>query len=55
VAGMSDSFVSSTREAFHGFGGRHNSVDQHGQEFFNWVNQENRRARAHRRFGSAPA
>ena len=41
VAAMSDSFASSGTEAFHGFGGRHNALDQHGQEFFNWVNQEN--------------
>src|SRR5271165_6836227 len=41
VAAMSDSFASTPEEAFHGFGGRHNSLDQHGQEFFNWVDQEN--------------
>ncbi len=41
VAAMSDSFSSTAGEAFHGFGGRHNALDQHGQEFFNWVNQEN--------------
>jgi len=41
VAAMSDSFASSASEAFHGFGGRHNALDQHGQEFFNWVDQEN--------------
>src|SRR5208282_3684559 len=41
VAAMADSFSSSGQEAFHGFGGRHNALDQHGQEFFNWVDQEN--------------
>jgi alpha-glucosidase (family GH31 glycosyl hydrolase) len=41
VASMSDSFSSSPSEAFHGFGGRHNALDEHGQEFFNWVEQEN--------------
>ncbi len=41
VAAMSDSFASTPEEAFHGFGGRHNLLDQHGQEFFNWVDQEN--------------
>jgi alpha-glucosidase (family GH31 glycosyl hydrolase) len=41
VAAMSDSFASTPTEAFHGFGGRHNALDQHGQEFFNWVDQEN--------------
>ena len=41
VATMSDSFQSSPTEAFHGFGGRHNSLDQHGNEFYNWLDQEN--------------
>jgi alpha-glucosidase (family GH31 glycosyl hydrolase) len=41
VAAMSDSFVSPPDEAFRGFGGRHNALDQRGQEFFNWVDQEN--------------
>ena len=41
VAAMSDSFASSAGEAFHGFGGRHDALDQHGREFFNWVDQEN--------------
>ena len=41
VAAMADSFSSSPEEAFHGFGGRHNALDQHGQDFYNWVNQEN--------------
>ncbi len=41
VATMSDSFRSPSGEAFHGFGGRHNSLDQHGSEFYNWLEQEN--------------
>jgi len=41
VAAMADSFSSSPSEAFHGFGGRHNSLDQHGQDFYNWLDQEN--------------
>ncbi|MGO9487888.1 MAG: TIM-barrel domain-containing protein [Solirubrobacteraceae bacterium] len=44
VAAMADSFGSSPGEAFHGFGGRHNLLDQHGQTFYNWVDQENFRA-----------
>lgn len=41
VAGLADSFVAGTREAFHGFGGRHNSIDQRGNQFYNWLQQEN--------------
>jgi len=41
VAAMADSFSSSPSEAFHGFGGRHNALDQHGESFYNWVEQEN--------------
>jgi sulfoquinovosidase len=41
VASMSDSFTSGPSEAFHGFGGRHNSLNEHGNEFYNWVQQEN--------------
>jgi alpha-glucosidase (family GH31 glycosyl hydrolase) len=41
VATMSDSFASIGSEAFHGFGGRHNAIDEHGAEFYNWVQQEN--------------
>ncbi len=41
VAAMADSFGSSASEAFHGFGGRHNGLDQHGQDFYNWIDQEN--------------
>lgn len=41
VAAMGDSFVAPPGEAFHGFGGRHDGLDQAGREFFNWVDQEN--------------
>jgi alpha-glucosidase (family GH31 glycosyl hydrolase) len=41
VAAMSDSFASTPGEAFHGFGGRHNAIDEHGAEFYNWLQQEN--------------
>ena len=41
VAEMSDSFTSTGGEAFHGFGGRHDTLDQHGHEFYNWLDQEN--------------
>jgi sulfoquinovosidase len=41
VATMADSFQSTPAEAFHGFGGRHDSLDQHGSEFYNWLEQEN--------------
>lgn len=40
VAAMADSFSSAPSEAFHGFGGRHNALDQHGQDFYNWIDQE---------------
>jgi alpha-glucosidase len=41
VAAMGDSFSASPTESFHGFGGRHNSVDQRGSEFYNYLQQEN--------------
>ncbi|HUY86378.1 MAG TPA: hypothetical protein VMU77_04645, partial [Acidimicrobiales bacterium] len=41
VVMMSDSFTSSTNEAFYGFGGRHNSLNQHGNVLDNWVSGEN--------------
>jgi len=41
VAMMSDSFASSASEAFYGFGGRHNALNQHGQAFSSWVEEEN--------------
>ena len=41
VAAMADSFTASPDAAFRGFGGRHNSLDQRGSEFYNWLQQEN--------------
>ncbi len=41
VVAMSDSFRSPSREAFRGFGGRHNSLDQRGGAFYTWVSQQN--------------
>ena len=41
VATISDSFSSSAGEGFHGFGGRHNALDQRGNEFYNYLQQEN--------------
>ena len=41
VAVMGDAFAAGAGEAFRGFGGRHNAIDQRGQDFYNWVEQEN--------------
>ena len=41
VAIVSDSFASDPSEAFHGFGGRHNAINQHGNDFYSWIEQEN--------------
>jgi len=41
VAIMSDSFTSDSGEAFHGFGGRHNAINQHGNDFYSWIEEEN--------------
>lgn len=41
VATMADSFATPANEAFRGFGGRHNDLDQRGQDFYNWLQQEN--------------
>jgi alpha-D-xyloside xylohydrolase len=41
VSALADAFASDADEAFHGFGGRHNAIDQRGQDFLNWVEQEN--------------
>lgn len=41
VAMMTDSFTSGGDEAFHGFGGRHNGVDQAGRDFYSWIEEEN--------------
>ena len=41
VATIAGSFESAPGEAFHGFGGRHNAIDQRGQEFYGYLQQEN--------------
>lgn len=41
VAMMSDAFASTASEAFYGFGGRHNAVDQRGQVLASFVEEEN--------------
>lgn len=39
IAFVGAGFASGPDEAFHGFGGRRNSLDQAGQSFFNWIDQ----------------
>src|SRR4051812_4954523 len=41
VATMADSFTAPSGEAYRGFGGRHDYLDQRGQDFYNWLQQEN--------------
>ncbi|MFL5846597.1 MAG: TIM-barrel domain-containing protein [Solirubrobacteraceae bacterium] len=41
IATMAASFATPPGEAFRGFGGRHNSLDQRGGEFYDWLAQEN--------------
>jgi alpha-glucosidase len=41
VATMGDAFAAGAAEAFRGFGGRHDALDQRGHDFYNWVEQEN--------------
>ncbi|MEA2167799.1 MAG: sulfoquinovosidase [Solirubrobacteraceae bacterium] len=41
ISAMGDAFASPAGEAFRGFGGRHNAIDQHGEDFINWTQQEN--------------
>jgi alpha-glucosidase len=41
VAIDSDSFASTTTEAFYGFGGRHDSLDQRGRSLSSFVEEEN--------------
>jgi sulfoquinovosidase len=41
IAVIGDSFESGADEAFRGFGGRHNELDQRGNDFYNWIEQEN--------------
>ncbi|HEX8103164.1 MAG TPA: TIM-barrel domain-containing protein [Solirubrobacteraceae bacterium] len=46
VSSLGDSFASGPDEAFRGFGGRHNALDQRGSSFINWTEEEN--------FGAGP-
>jgi alpha-glucosidase (family GH31 glycosyl hydrolase) len=39
IAFVGASFLSGPDEAFHGFGGRRNAIDQAGQSFFNFIDQ----------------
>jgi alpha-glucosidase len=41
VASLASSFSTVGREAFRGFGGRHNYLDQRGESFYNWLQQQN--------------
>jgi alpha-glucosidase len=41
IAMVSDAFASSSEEAFYGFGGRHDALDQRGQDLASWVQEEN--------------
>jgi alpha-D-xyloside xylohydrolase len=41
VTSFTDSFESAGGEAFRGFGGRHNALDQRGNDFYAWTEQEN--------------
>ncbi len=41
VAFTGDAFATGSDEAFHGFGGRHNALDQRGEELYSWLNEEN--------------
>ena len=41
VAVVADSFAAGRREAFHGFGGRHNELDERGHALESFVNQSN--------------
>jgi len=41
VIAMSDSFQAAPQQPFYGFGGRHNALDQHGQDFLGWIQQQN--------------
>jgi alpha-glucosidase len=41
VALIGDAFAAADDDAFRGFGGRHNALDQRGQDFLGWVMQQN--------------
>jgi alpha-glucosidase len=40
VITMGDSFVAAPDEGFYGFGGRHGTVDKHGEKLYGWTEQE---------------
>ena len=54
VAAMGDSFASPAGQAFRGFGGRHDTIDQAGNEFYNWTAAGEPERRRDRRPGPAP-
>lgn len=41
VTYLADSFVAEAGDAFRGFGGRHNALDQRGEDFLGWIQQQN--------------
>lgn len=41
VIAMADSIVSEPEQPFYGFGGRHNAVNQRGEDFLGWIQQQN--------------
>ncbi|MBI5106587.1 MAG: hypothetical protein HZB46_16650 [Solirubrobacterales bacterium] len=41
VVAVGDAFDAAPGEAYRGFGGRHNAIDQRGEDFVNWTQQEN--------------
>src|SRR3712207_7699549 len=43
VTSFTDSFESGPDEAFRGFGGRHNALDQRGQDFYSWTDRKSTR------------
>jgi alpha-D-xyloside xylohydrolase len=45
VSAFTASFGAAGDEAFHGFGGRTNALDQRGQDFYDWVEEEHFGAR----------
>jgi alpha-D-xyloside xylohydrolase len=40
VSAFSDSFRTEAGEPFRGFGGRHNAIDQRGEDFYGWIEEE---------------
>ena len=40
VISMADSFAAAPREGFYGFGGRHGTVNKHGEKLYGWTEQE---------------